>query len=866
VLDRPARVLMITCAFPPTGGVGVLRALKFAKLLPRFGWQPWVWSATHVPGLPRDEQLLRELPPEVEHNAVPTLDPEAWLAARFAGCHAWRDPWARWATGLEWRLARWARWWLARGFPDDQVFWARRSFRQLLPRLRSRPVEAIFSTFSPASNHLLGLWLHEATGIPWIADFRDLWTDDGEVSPRWVGRRWAERRLERRCLHAAAAVTATDRSIALLAAKLPSAQAKFHLVPNGADLEEFHTLRQSDDEDPVAHPDGKFRLSFVGQFRETRVTPEYYEGIARFLQANPQHRATFEFRLVGPVSVKLRERADALRLHLTATGYVTHREALREMLLADVLLLSTPCRTNCQRVIPAKVYEYFAAQRPILAVGDRDCDVVRLVEQVGAGRGVPADPDAIAAVLQQYWSAWQGGALPPGCPADVLPQFSRQEATRRLANLLDAVTGRSRPSVPDTPNATPTEARYQRAPARAALEPQASARAVLQEPDWRTIVHGRSDDVGRFRAADLNRDRQGANDHERCDRASAPACVGSPTQPEARCSRPGGMAKRSAAMLSPTPLTVPFSSAPGTSAWTPDDSLSAGARSCALVTCDPATGHSPRLRAGLSPDRATWERLWQHRPTPDGDDANLDRERRGPRWASIVEHLTTTFGRLRGLRAIELGSGRGDLAALLAEQGADVTLLDLSPTVLEQARERFARLQLPANFVVGNLFTPPGELRSGFDVALSSGVIEHFRGADRTRALAAHHDVLRLGGLAIVSVPHAWCIPYRAWKLYLELRGWWPYGVEIPYSRGELQRRARRAGFARSRTQCVGFWQACGDQWCRGILKQRVDWSARKSRLDPLMGLSAVLFAWRAADGDASPAGGTPCVNGSLVP
>jgi len=240
-----------------------------------------------------------------------------------------------------------------------------------------------------------------------------------------------------------------------------------------------------------------------------------------------------------------------------------------------------------------------------------------------------------------------------------------------------------------------------------------------------------------------------------------------------------------------------------------------------------------------------WEQLWRRCPSEAADDAQLARERRSPRWTALVARLARTFGRIQGLRTIELGSGRGDLSALLAERGAHVTLLDYSSAALDQARQRFERLGLSARYEQADLLGALEGLHGEFDVALSSGVVEHFRGYERTRALQAHHRVLRPRGFCLVSVPHAWCVPYRLWKLYLEVRGWWPYGMEVPFGRGEIVRRARLAGFAQSETMAVGFWQAFGDHWGRSILGHGPDWVDKPSRCDHALGLNLLLFAWR---------------------
>lgn len=237
-----------------------------------------------------------------------------------------------------------------------------------------------------------------------------------------------------------------------------------------------------------------------------------------------------------------------------------------------------------------------------------------------------------------------------------------------------------------------------------------------------------------------------------------------------------------------------------------------------------------------------WERVWQHVPSEEKERALLRREEHGTRWAVVRGALEEAFGGAEGLRTIELGAGRGDLSLLLARQGARATLLDLSQTALRQASERFAREGLLAECVRNDLFAAD-DLAGTFDVSLSLGVIEHFRGRDRLRAVQAHADRLRPGGLAIISVPHAACLPYRLWKAYLEIRGWWPYGMERPYFRRELARLARSAGLVNVRLIGTAFLQSLGDHVCNTFLRRRPAWTDRPCLLDNAMGLNLLLLA-----------------------
>lgn len=257
------------------------------------------------------------------------------------------------------------------------------------------------------------------------------------------------------------------------------------------------------------------------------------------------------------------------------------------------------------------------------------------------------------------------------------------------------------------------------------------------------------------------------------------------------------------------------------------------------VTNSALSGHD--IHAGAQ----VWERLWRDAPDVRKDHDILLRERKGPRWSALRERLAATFGTLRGLRTIELGSGRGDVSVLLAQAGADVTLLDYAPRALDLARERFRRLGLEARFIRADFLVDRLDLAEQFDVALSIGVVEHFKDDNRTAALRAHHDVLRPGGVVAVSVPYAGCPTYRLWKAWLEWRGWWPYGLEIPYTRRELRRRAREAGFHDIRLDTFGWRESCTDHFHRQLLRRNVPVDPSRSPLDRWVGAVLLLLARR---------------------
>ncbi|MCH7925275.1 MAG: hypothetical protein IIC51_07050, partial [Planctomycetes bacterium] len=199
--NHSPKVLVIASAFPPTGGPGVQRTLKFVKYLPQFGWSPVVWTLDRCSGLPTDETLLSDVPGGVVihrreggHRAMPTLMESIHRTAGKPGLFGAAA--RRFDRRLRTRHA-------GASFPDECASWAEASVSPILRVIAELGIDVLYSTFSPASNHLLAMKVREATGLPWVADFRDLWTDDYRYREPSAPLRSAHRRLEQEFLESA---------------------------------------------------------------------------------------------------------------------------------------------------------------------------------------------------------------------------------------------------------------------------------------------------------------------------------------------------------------------------------------------------------------------------------------------------------------------------------------------------------------------------------------------------------------------------------------------------------------------------------------------------------------------------------------
>ena len=181
-----------------------------------------------------------------------------------------------------------------------------------------------------------------------------------------------------------------------------------------------------------------------------------------------------------------------------------------------------------------------------------------------------------------------------------------------------------------------------------------------------------------------------------------------------------------------------------------------------------------------------WNDLWNREISPKEDAYNLTREERSIRFQRIEKAILDRFRGFEGLNVIEIGAGAGTNAALSAKRGATVTVLDYSEMALERSREFFERNGLTADHICADALDLPDDLLNRFDVSMSFGLSEHFKGKQRLLINKSHLDVLKEGGLTFVSVPNSLNLPYRIYKLAAETLGVWKVGEEYPYTRREL--------------------------------------------------------------------------------
>ena len=413
---------MIAFHYPPLQtGSGVERAHAFVRYLPEHGWEPLVLTVT--PGLHHAGQggadgaaaICGQFEPADAARVfrTPALDAAAHFAVggRYPGMLALPD--------------RWITWWLS----------AVPAGLRLIRRYRPY---AIWSTYPIATAHLIGLALHRCSGLPWLAEFRDPMLDhDYPPAPRRHRQHaWIERQAVQRC---AALVCATPGAAKALAQRHPRlAPQRLHVIANGYDEVPFARLERQ----PRSAPGGSrlFRLLHSGVVYPSERDPrQLFAAIARLRTNGVIHANTF--RLVLRASGHddflraLMAVHDGLGELVELAPALPRQAALAEMLDADGLLVLQAA--NCNHQVPAKVYEYLRAQRPVLALTDRAGDTAHVLRQAGIADMAPLDDrDAIAAALAAFLHRCRMGE-PPVPERTAVLQHTRAARTRDLASLLD---------------------------------------------------------------------------------------------------------------------------------------------------------------------------------------------------------------------------------------------------------------------------------------------------------------------------------------------------------------------------------------------------------------------------------------------
>lgn len=405
------RILMVAFHFPPlAGSSGIQRTLRFAQHLPAFGWQPLILSAQPRAYERTSDDLMAEVPEGMVVRRAFALDTARHLAihGRYIGA-----------------LAR----------PDRWMTWRFDAVRQGLQMVRRYRPQVLWSTYPIATAHVIGAELARQTGLPWIADFRDPMAQEGYPADPATWHQY--KRIEERALAQGCASTfTTPGAAAEYRRRYPAHAHKVHVIENGYDEESFVAVDTAEPARPLV--EGAVTLLHSGIVYPSERDPTQLMAALRKLHdagAITPQRLRVRFRAAVAEDL-LRDLAarNGVAEYLDICPPIAYREALAEMLRADALLVMQA--SNCNAQIPAKLYEYLRARRPVLCLTDPAGDTANTLRAASINAIASLDdPDAIAAIFARFLGL-AGSPLQSLADKSFAESASRRQRSRELSSLI----------------------------------------------------------------------------------------------------------------------------------------------------------------------------------------------------------------------------------------------------------------------------------------------------------------------------------------------------------------------------------------------------------------------------------------------
>ena len=422
------KVLIITYYFPPAGGPGVQRWLKFTKYLPDFGIQPIVY----IPENPTYPIIDKELQNEISDKVIILRKKifEPYNLASFFSKNKTKKissgiiSSTKKQTILE-KILLWVRGNLF--IPDARVFWVKPSVSYLEKYIKENSITTVITTGPPHSLHLIGLQLKNRLDIRWITDFRDPWTTIGYHKSLLLSSNSEKKhkQLEKEVLTNADTIIVTSKNTKNEFEGITTKP--IEVITNGYDFEKIikPTL------------DKKFTLAHIGSLLSERNPLLLWQSLSELIDEIPSFADDFELKLIGNVSQEVLDTIKNFNLdsNLNYLGYISHSEAVLHQRKSQVLLLIEIDSPDTKCIIPGKLFEYMVSERPILAIGPQGSDFAEIITTTNTGVFFDySEKDKLKKVLLVYYNKYQEGNLHSNAVG--LQQYSRKNLTEKLARLL----------------------------------------------------------------------------------------------------------------------------------------------------------------------------------------------------------------------------------------------------------------------------------------------------------------------------------------------------------------------------------------------------------------------------------------------
>ncbi|WP_242158448.1 glycosyl transferase family 1 [Aestuariivivens sediminis] len=422
------KVLIITYYWPPAGGPGVQRWLKFVKYLPDYGIEPVVYipENPHYPII--DNTLVSEVSKTLTILRHPIKEPYK-LASIFSKKTTTTISRGLISEHKKQNLLEKLMLYI-RGncyIPDARVGWVQPSVKFLVDYLEKSEIKTVITTGPPHSLHLIGLKLKNTTEIKWIADFRDPWTTIGYQKQLKLTNRSKQKHkiLEKEVLNAADQIIVTSQ---VLKSEFESITTHpIALITNGFDYEPVTEINL----------DKKFTMSHIGSLLSKRNPEILWQVLSELIDENESFASHFQLNIVGIVSAEVLQSINKYNLinYLNNIGYVSHKESIKFQKQSQVLLLIEIDSEETRSIIPGKLFEYIVSNRPVIALGPKGSDTERILKETNTGQYYLYSEDKLLKeVILNYFESYEKGTLQTFGIG--LQKYSRKSLTKALSNLI----------------------------------------------------------------------------------------------------------------------------------------------------------------------------------------------------------------------------------------------------------------------------------------------------------------------------------------------------------------------------------------------------------------------------------------------
>lgn len=432
------KVLVITYYWPPGGGAGVQRILKFVKYFPQFGIEPHVLTvnkdSAFYPVI--DETLQKEISPDLKIAYTDSFEPLKFLSTFIGKQNVPQSGFSNKShKGFFQTVLRFIR---GNFFiPDARVGWVKYANAKAIDLIEKEKIDTILISSPPHSSQLIGLRLKKKyPGIKWIADLRDPWTDIyyyREMLHSAPAKR-IDMKMERQVLEQADAVISVSTEIRSNFIKKSSVVdgKKFHIIPNGFDADDFSVSQPA--------PVNEFRITYTGTIAASYNPDVFFKALENLVIGNPDVK--FKMRFVGSVYDKLADRIKTSGL-LSLTEFippVSHEDAIRLMLSSTILLLVIPQAENEKGILTGKLFEYLAARKPIINIGPVDGEAAKIISECAAGKTFDRNNTLVVEQhLLELVERWKQNSNLDITGNEII-KYSRSEQAKKLSEIIHDVS------------------------------------------------------------------------------------------------------------------------------------------------------------------------------------------------------------------------------------------------------------------------------------------------------------------------------------------------------------------------------------------------------------------------------------------